>query len=252
MRSGIGEVVRPGNQDPIAIIQARLGSTRLPGKALLSICGTTILDLVVEKALAAGLFSKVIVATTNRGEDRLIGHHLESYGDRISVFCGNAENVLLRFVEVLNLYPAQTVVRLTGDNPWLDLGILRQTVALHRTRGHGYTAVSGAPVGTTGEVIEARHLYSSLEQTQDPSHLEHVTTYIKAHPQVFDVGWLQSPVAESGVRLTVDAAEDFILSEKIMSALGTGLETDISAVLSYLAAHPELADINAHVEQKTR
>jgi spore coat polysaccharide biosynthesis protein SpsF len=237
----------------LTLIQARLGSSRLPGKSALplplSAAGPehTILGHVVRRAQQATCVQKVVVATTTQPLDAPLAALATQLGT--GVFWGDEQDVLGRFAEALSQAgDFDTVVRLTADNPAIDPAFIDAAVAHHRATGADYTYTSGLPLGTNIEVISATALLRAHQEATSPDEREHVTPYLRRHPELFRLETLALavPPAIASLRLTVDYPSDYALLSLLFSELGHDfLLTDPAGLLALLARHPWLADINA-------
>jgi spore coat polysaccharide biosynthesis protein SpsF len=189
------------------ILQARLGSSRLPRKALASIAGQTILAHCLRRLMFAGV-APVVLATTDRPEDLAlvdVARHLGA-----SVFRGDADDVLARFVAAANAFDFESIVRATGDNPGTDIQASGRLLAALRTAEADYVSEQGLPYGAAVEAVTRDALTRAAREATRPDDREHVTTYVRRNSHVFDVVQLPAPapLRRPDVRLTVDTAED--------------------------------------------
>lgn len=237
----------------LALIQARLGSSRLPGKSALplplSATGPehTILGHVVRRAQRASSVQKVVVATTTQPLDAPLADLAVQLG--VGVFRGDEQDVLGRFAGALTQAgDVDTVVRLTADNPTIDPAFIDAAVAHHLATKADYTYTSGLPLGTNIEVISAAALLRAHHEATAPDEREHVTPYLRRKPELFRLETLALavPPAIASLRLTVDYPSDYALLSLLFSELGHGFSlTGPAGLLALLARHPWLADINA-------
>lgn len=242
----------------LALIQARLGSSRLPGKSALSLplgaagATNTLLGHVVRRARRTTSVSEIILATTTQSlDDELIilANQLE-----IGVFRGDEEDVLGRFAGALALAtgPIAAVVRLTADNPALDPDFLDQAVAHHLATGADYTYTTGLPLGTNLEIISPNALRRAHMEARQPNEREHVTPYLRCHPELFRLETLALPVppAVAALRLTVDYASDYAFINLLINTLGNDFTLKDPVGLAALLAHyPWLSEINKNNRQ---
>lgn len=236
----------------VALIQARLGSSRLPGKSGLPLPlaatgdARTVLGQVVRRARRAAAVSKVVVATTAQPLD----DELAALAIRLGagVFRGSEADVLGRFAGALAAAgPAATVVRLTADNPAIDPALLEATVAHHLATGADYTHTTGLPLGTNFEVISAAALRRAHAEATQPDEREHVTPYLRRHPELFRLETLPLavPPAVADLRLTLDYPSDYALLSLLFAQLGPDFSlTDPAGLPVLLARHPWLGAIN--------
>ena len=242
----------------LALIQARLGSSRLPGKSALALplwatgAENTILGHVVSRARRAGLVQQVVVATTTLPLDDPLAALAARLG--VGVFRGDEQDVLGRFAEALALAgDFQAVVRLTADNPAIDPTFIDAAVTHHLATKADYTYTSGLPLGTNVEVINVAALLRAHREATAPDEREHVTPYLRRHPELFRLETLALtvPPAVAGLRLTVDYPSDYALLSLLFSHLGPAFSLASPAGLpALLARHPWLAAINADNVQR--
>jgi spore coat polysaccharide biosynthesis protein SpsF len=193
-----------------AIVQARMGSTRLPGKVLRPIVGKSLLAHVLGRLATLDFPVRIVVATSDLPQDDPIAEHAAARG--VAVFRGSELDVLDRYYRCAVEYGFDHVVRLTGDNPFTDVDELRRMIELHLTEGNDYTHSFGVlPLGAGAEIFTFEALERSAKAGDDPRHREHVNEYILDHLDAFRVGVLQVEAAKSrpDVRLTVDTEEDY-------------------------------------------
>lgn len=239
------------------LIQARLGSSRLPGKSALplplSAAGPehTILGHVVRRAQRATCVHKVVVATTIQLLDTPLADLAAQLG--VGVFRGDEQDVLGRFAGALTQAgDVDTVVRLTADNPAIDPAFIDAAVAHHRATKADYTHTSGLPLGTNIEVISAAALVRAHREATAPDEREHVTPYLRRHPELFQLETLTLtvPPAVAGLRLTVDYPSDYALLSLLFTELGPHFSlTDPIGLPALLTRYPWLASSNAANEQ---
>ncbi|QKG56755.1 glycosyltransferase family protein [Hymenobacter sp. BRD128] len=236
----------------VALIQARLGSSRLPGKSRLPLpLGATgdehtLLGHVVRRAQRARLVNEVLLATSTQAPDSELAALASRLG--ISAFRGDEHDVLGRFAGALaQAGPADVVVRLTADNPALDPVFLDAAVAHHLATGADYTHTTGLPLGTNLEIISAEALRRAHAEATQPDEREHVTPYLRRHPALFRLEALPLAVepAVAALRLTIDYPSDYALLSLLFSTLGPDFSlTDPAGLPTLLASHPWLAAIN--------
>jgi spore coat polysaccharide biosynthesis protein SpsF len=192
------------------IIQARMGSTRLPGKVLKSIAGKVLLDHVLGRLSLLTCPAKVVVATSALPQDDVIAQHCRALG--VAVFRGSEADVLDRYYQCAKENNFEHVVRLTADNPFTDMEELRRLIEQHLTQHNDYTHSFGSmPLGVGAEIFTFAALEKSAREGHAPNHREHVNEYIQERPQAFKIGMLEVPAAKRcpDLRLTVDTEEDY-------------------------------------------
>lgn len=241
----------------VAIIQARLGSTRLPGKVLLRLADDTVLGHVVRRVRACRRLDEVVVATTVEAEDAAIVAECARLG--VPSFRGSAEDVLGRYFHAARGVGAETVVRVTSDCPLFDPALLgRMLEEFQRLNEPAVTVdyLSNTlrrtfPRGLDAEIFTFAALQCAFTEANAPHEREHVTPFLYADPERFRLHSFENPTDLSGHRWTLDTLDDWKLIEAVYRALHQpgGIFTTES-VLKLLRGLPDLATLNAHVEQK--
>lgn len=193
-----------------AIVQARMGSTRFPGKVLKPIAGKALLDHVLGRLLLLAYPVKVVVATSNLPQDDVITQHCQSQG--VAVFRGSEADVLGRYYQCAVENRFEHVVRLTADNPFTDIEEMQRLIEQHLAQHNDYTHSFGSmPLGVGAEIFTFAALEKSARESRMPIHREHVNEFIQERPEVFKIGVLDVPVAKHSpdLRLTVDTEDDY-------------------------------------------
>lgn len=235
----------------VAIVQARMGSTRLPGKALLDLAGKSMLARVVERLRRAAAIDEVLVATTDRPADDAIV--AECRKSAVPVCRGDQDDVLDRYYRAAQLSKAEIVVRITSDCPLIDPEITGKTIAAFLEAHPDYasnTLVRTFPRGLDTEVMSCKALARAWQDARKPHEREHVTPYIYEHPEQFKLLPVTGEKDYSQHRWTVDAPEDLELVRTIYERLGGKGDFLWRDVLALFDAEPELADLNRDIAQK--
>jgi spore coat polysaccharide biosynthesis protein SpsF len=238
----------PPSPRVVVIIQARMSSSRLPGKVLLPLPlqgSTSILSHVVARAKQVAPGQPVIVATSTLAADDSLAAAAQAL--QAAVFRGDEQDVLGRFAGALAKHEADAVVRITADNPAIDPAFVRAAVAHHLATGADYTLTTGLPLGTNVEVIAAAALRRAAAEATRPEEREHVTPYLRRHPELFRLEELPCvvPPAVAGLRLTVDYPSDYALLQLLYSRLPADFSlTEPAGLPALVAAYPWLARIN--------
>lgn len=234
------------------IIQARMGSTRLPGKVLLPLNGKPVLEFVVRRASAAARVARVIVATSDLpGDDEI-----EKWCKENDVPCvrGSSDDVLARYLRAEQQYPCENIVRITADCPLVDPGIIDSLLALHEATQSDYTSNEVPPtfpVGFDSEVVKAEVLRNVGQIATLKSHREHVTLYVRENTDKFKVTNLDSAIAGAKqIRLTLDRVEDY----EVLKALIEKLPADemlfsFYQILDIIKKFPELTHVNSGIDR---
>ena len=231
----------------LVVLQARMGSTRLPGKVLARLGGRTILAHCVRRLMLSRV-GPVVVATTEAPEDDLVADEAARLG--ASVVRGERDDVLARFVRALDVcgWDGDHVIRATADNPAVDLGCARRVLEVLAT-GADYAVETDLPVGSAVEGVGARALREAARVARTPYEREHVTPFVRANPDRFRVRTLAPAAAlrRPDLHLTVDTAADLAYLRRLFDtcaawgARDPGLDMLIHAADRVASRIPEVA-----------
>lgn len=235
----------------LAILQARVSSSRLPGKILKPILGKPMILQQIERVKLTPSIDQLIVATsTSESDNTLVDILLEN---NIKVFRGSLNDVLDRFYKATLENSAEHVVRLTGDSPLSDPEIIENVIQQHIELNVDYTSNSlpeTFPDGLDVEVFRFECLKKAWEEADLPSEREHVTPYIRNSVDKFTRSNIEYFRDLSNMRWTVDEPEDFEFIEKLYEGLYSKNKTfNMSDVLTFLQEHPDLTKINTHIQR---
>ncbi|MEK4181191.1 glycosyltransferase family protein [Aeribacillus sp. FSL K6-1121] len=237
-----------------AIIQARMGSTRLPGKILKKVLDKTLLEYQIERVKRAKSIDEIIIATTTKESDDQIVQLCQQLS--IPYYRGSEEDVLSRYFEAATQFNADVIVRLTSDCPIIDPNVIDKVVTHYLENKDRYDYVSNTltrtyPRGLDTEVMSYKALKRAHEEAKELMYREHVTAYIYHHPDQFRLCNVSNEKDESKHRWTVDTEEDFHLIKNILEMLyPTKPLFTFEDVIQILRSKPEWVQINAHIEQK--
>ncbi len=236
---------RAGKEPVVAIIQARMGSTRLPGKVLKDLCGRTVLWHVVTRVRRVRGIDRVVVATTTSAGDDAIVKWCE--GEGVAVFRGSSEDVLDRYYRAALEYGAATVVRITSDCPLIDPGLVEMAIDKFQEGGFDHVSVGGNyPDGLDTEVFSFAALECAWKEARLGSEREHVTPFIWKQPERFRLYGFSSAEDHRDMRWTVDDERDLQFVRAVCEGLHcSDNPVGMQEILDYLAANPELLKINA-------
>jgi len=233
----------------IGIIQARMGSMRLPGKVLAQIAGNPMLWHVVNRVRMARSLDQVVVATSNEVSD----HPIADFCARkhIDVYRGSEEDVLDRYCQAARKFAHGTIVRITGDCPLVDSAVIDKVVGAHEDGSYDYMTnifPRTYPDGLDVEVFSLGALERAWLEAANPYDREHVTPYMREHPKLFRIGNVLHPVNLSNLRWTVDHPEDLQFVRAVYDHMKVA-DFGLGEVLGLLKEHPELMKINSGIEQ---
>lgn len=233
-----------------AIIQARMGSSRLPGKVLADLVGAPVLARMIERLRVARTLARIVVATTDGAADAPVRELAVSLG--VGCFSGSEDDVLARYVGAATAFRADPIVRLTADCPLIDPALVDRCVEAFAERpGCDYASLGGEfPDGLDTEVVSARALARADAEATLPSEREHVTPYVWRQPTVFEAVTVVFPRRLGGRRWTVDEPRDLEFVRAVYARLyRPGLVFGWADVEALLGREPELAGINAGIER---
>lgn len=237
----------------VAIVQARMGSERLPGKVLQDICGNSMLARVVQRASRIVGVDEVLVATTNESQDDRIESHCLTLG--VPVFRGSESDVLDRYYQAAKRYDADVVIRITADCPLLDPTVSSRVLNQFLTHAPDYasnTILRTYPRGLDIEAMSFDALERAWFEAKQPYEREHVTIFMYEHPEKFRLLSVEADLDQdySKFRWTVDTPEDLSFVRAVYEQFPDGDDFGWLDVLQLLAQRPEIAEINRHVQQK--
>jgi spore coat polysaccharide biosynthesis protein SpsF len=229
----------------VAIVQARMTSTRLPGKVLMEICSRPMLALLVERLKACKGIDRIVVATSVDATDDVIEGWCRD--NSVDLFRGSLDDVLDRYYNAAITYGAETIVRITADCPLIDPILVDRVIEAFKGGGCAYAkSVGSFPDGLDTEVFSFEALNAAQAGARLLSEREHVTPYIWKRPEEFPVIKIENDEDLSAMRWTVDDPADLLFVTKIFEALYTeGKVFYMDEILEFLKKNPELLKINS-------
>jgi spore coat polysaccharide biosynthesis protein SpsF len=238
----------------VATIEARMASTRLPGKVLLKVVGVPLLGHLISRLQACENLDDIVIATTTSPVDDVIDEYCQSLG--VAIFRGDADDVMGRVLAAASFLAADVVVETTGDNPLLDPAIVDLHIQTFLSNTADYVSnaiVPTFPDGMEVQVFSLETLRASEASANHPLDREHVTRHIRQHPEIFTQINVIAPLAvrRPELSVTVDVDADFEIVRLVLENLYNPSEhftcTDLVA---FLDAHPEIAELNSKVRRK--
>jgi spore coat polysaccharide biosynthesis protein SpsF len=236
-----------------AIIQARMGSTRFPGKSLRPIAGLPLLEHIINRLKQVPEIDFILLAIpASETESPLIEFARRL---RIPFFQGSEEDVLDRFIKAGESVRTEHVVRVCGDNPLIDIPLLRSLIQAHLTDKADYTLPQDpVPLGSACEVVRFAALKKINELAKSSIYREHVTTWFHEYPSSFRIKRVHIPdyLKNHTFRLTVDTDQDFQIMDELFNNLSHSPESplNLETVIEYLISHPEAVALNIGIPQK--
>lgn len=237
-----------------AILQARMGSTRYPGKVLSAIAGKPLISHIIQRIRATEKINTLILATTKLPGDNELASFAK--GNGILCYRGEVNDVLARFYGAATQYKVDIIIRICCDDPLIDHIMLNQLLDLHIKTHSDYTSTSHVrtfPIGIEAEVFNYDVLEKAFSCANKEYEREHVTPYIYENPNLFKISFLEASgkLRRPDLRLTVDTQEDMKLVQEIFRNLYNGGRLfNAGDVIDLLDDHPELLLINKDITQK--
>lgn len=231
----------------VAIIQARMSSTRLPGKVLMELAGKPVLEHVVSRIEACKTIQKIVVATSIDETDDAIEHWCRECD--VVCYRGSLNDVLDRYYQAAVQNGADAIVRITADCPAIDPTIVDEVVSEYLAGGYEFFGLSGEfPDGLDCTVFSFPAIERAWKEAQLPSEREHVGPYIEKHPELFKSGGLRKFVGLSHHRWTLDEPRDLEFLQAVFERLYQAEPPFLAAdVLALLEVEPELLRINGSI-----
>ncbi len=240
----------------VVLIQARMGSSRLPGKVMRNVAGRSLLAHLLQRLRAAKTLDNIVLATTcDQRDDELVAH---AAALQLPVFRGDEADVLDRFVQAARAFSAQTVVRITADCPLMDpaevdrvVGAFLQAWPTLDYASNQLPQQRKVPLGLAVEVFSRVALEQAGTQATHPHQREHVTPYLYDTPGRFRTELIDFPEDLSEFRITVDTPQDLAVVTPVLEALaGHPRAFALQSAIEFLRAHPEITSQNADIHQK--
>lgn len=231
-----------------AIIQARMGSSRLPGKVLMEVMGRPLLSYEIERLRFNKTIDEIFIATTVNKVDDPIAKFSEKEGLRF--YRGSEDDVLDRYYQAAKKYNANHIMRLTADCPLIQPDICDRIVDTYFDSGCDYACTGESfAEGLDCEVISFKALSQAWREAKLKSEREHVTLYIRNHPERFRLVIVENKTDDSKYRLSVDEKEDYSVVKAILENLYKRSDNyfTIEEIFAFLNAHPEIYKLNSHI-----
>ena len=238
----------------VATIEARMGSSRLPGKVLFEAAGKTMLEHLVLRLKKVKLIDDIVIATTSHSSDDPIVDFCKKSG--VNFFRGSVDNVMSRVIGAAESVGASTVVEITGDCPIIDYSIVEQSIKIFQSHDVDYVSnviIRSYPDGMDTQVFKLETLKKSASMTADKLDLEHVSLHIRNNPEIFSRIHMIAPIEVRwpDLGLTLDEVGDYNLIKWLIEKFG-----DSNPFFSCLEAinkikkNPSVVSFNEYVERK--
>jgi len=236
----------------VAIVQARMGSTRLPGKVMMDLLGEPVLVRDINRLRRSQLLDVIVIATTTQPADDQIVSLCKDHG--WPYFRGDENDVLDRYYQTAQAFDADVIVRITSDCPMIDPEVVDRVIRVFLDFP-GVDYVSNTlpprtfPRGLDTEVMTFEALEKAWTEDKDPKLREHVTPYIYRNSKKFQIHGVVNETDLSSYRWTLDTPEDLAFIRTVYENFGNDYFS-WKEVLHYLDKNPEIVKINQHIQQK--
>jgi len=234
------------------IIQARIGSSRLPEKVMKKVLGKPLIGYLLDRVSNAKTVDRIILATTTKTEDDRLSEYVESLG--FNVFRGSEDDVLSRYYHALLEFKnkkvnTNAVVRITGDCPLIDPSLIDKVVQSYHNKGADYVALSpDFAEGLDVEIFSENLLVEAFKKANLPSEREHVALFFHNNKSLFNMYRIQNETDDSRYRITVDEPQDFKVVKAIIEYFSKNdAEMNTQNIKKYLDGNPDVFNLNAHI-----
>ena len=233
----------------IGLVAVRMKSSRLKKKALLDLGGKPIILQLLQRLRKSNRLDDIILCTSTHSDDNVLLELASENG--FKSFAGSEDDVIHRFIYVGEREGADIIVRITGDNPLTDPGLIDIMVESHLNSGADYTRMDNLPIGVTAEVITFKALRRAFELAENTKYSEYMTLYFMENPTIFDLNILQADPGNDRpqYRLTVDYVEDYCLMKAIFTQFISSEWFSIKDVIEFLDNNPSIIEINSQIDQ---
>ena len=237
----------------VATIEARMTSSRLPGKVLMPVLGQTMLEHLVARLRTVPSLDAIVLATTVNPADEPLAAFAQAHG--LACFRGSEDDVMQRVIDAADTVGADVVVEITGDCPIIDPQIIEQAIRMFNAHDAAYVGnaqVRSYPDGMDVQVFRLDTLKKSAAMTTDPLDHEHVTLHIRRHPELFPHVHLVAPpeLHWPTLGLTLDEPADYELLKRIMAHFEAKPLFSCPDAVTLLRANPHWLAINQRVQRK--
>lgn len=241
------------------IVQARMGSTRLPGKILTYLDkNERVLDLLIKRLKLSQNLDQIIIATTQNNKDLQIIETAKSHD--VLYFVGSENNVLKRFYEAAKYFELDIVVRVTSDCPFVDPYIMDDMIDFYMKKGYDYIRnieeSTNFPRGFDIEIFSFKTLQKVFSLASSKPEMEHVTYFIYTHPSIFKIKAFNYPNLKKidDLRLTIDEEDDLNMCREVYKRIkkkkGKTIDFTLNDIIDIIEKEPELIEINKKVQHK--
>jgi len=232
----------------LAIVQARMSSSRLPGKVLKQVLGRPLISYLLERLSLSRHIDKIVIATTTDKDDDVICEYVNS--QQFSFYRGSKEDVLSRYYFAAAKYKPDSIMRITADCPLIDPGICDRLIDFYKKEKVDYACLSPRfAEGLDCEVFTFKVLEDMHKNAKKKSQREHVSLFLHNNPGMFNKKILDNAVDDSKYRITVDEPEDFEVVKTIIENLYKANSDflDFQTIKKFLDKNPGVSSKNSHI-----
>lgn len=241
------------NQKIIALILVRMGSTRLPGKALKVLDGKPLLEHIIDRVISVDLIDEVVVCTSSSAENQIIVSYCKN--KKVACYAGSEGDVSQRMLDALNYFGATVGVTIFGDCPLIDPEIIRNAIEIFLANKYDFVGndlKTTFPPGMEVEVFNVDALKYACKLNQDPLIREHGTLVIRNAPEKFDLHNIeaQGKFRRPELEIEVDEPDDLLVIEYLLKQTKIIGKSDLSTIIDILDSNKEMASINQNISRK--
>jgi len=242
------------NKKIVATVEARMNSSRLPGKVMMTVQGKPLLHFLVSRLKATPSLAGIVLATTTGAADDVLEDFARSEG--VECYRGSELDVMGRVLQAAESADAQVIVQITGDCPLIDPDLVEQCIQIYLQNTAAYVSnahIRSFPIGMDAAVFSLQTLRSSANQTVAALDREHVTLHIRNNPGQYPAMYIVAPPSLTwpDLPITLDQQEDYELLEKIISHFGKEIyTTNCAQIIDLLRARPSWVALNSKVHRK--
>ena len=236
----------------IAIVQARMGSSRLPDKVMKKVLEKPLIDYLLERVSVVEKVDKIILATTTKPEDDSLAKHVTLLG--YDVFRGSEDDVLSRYYHAFyefkdELEKSNAIVRITGDCPLIDSYLIDEVIKVYQEKSMDYVALSpDFSEGLDVEIFSEKLLTKAFNEAKLPSEREHVALFFHNNKALFNMCRVENSSDDSSYRITVDEEQDFVVVKCIIEYFSKNdLAMNTQNIKDYLDSNPSIYNLNANI-----
>ncbi len=230
----------------VAIIQARMSSSRLFGKSLLPLGNSNVLGQVIRRVQKTTVDDIIVATSTDELDDHIVNF---CKNNDVKTYRGSLKNVLERYYQAATEHKADIIIRVTADCPLYDPHLLNTMLAKFKDCDYFTTSLTRTfPRGVDIEILTFAALEEAYRMATKNAEFEHVTPYIYQHRNIFNCKNYENDVNLAGHRWTLDTREDYMLINSIYNHLGNNATT--TDIVKFLQLNPDIYALNKHIEQK--